>query len=668
MPATPSTLPLRPSRSPRRIALYLAMPKIAIGLLVVSVIGLLWLIQRNEQEEQRATLIADILWLEQNLRFNLGGNTEQLGQLGHDLTAPEADAANIFRVRARHFAKTDPELQQIIWLDAAGAVVVAHPARVDSVAEGDTPSAASKAQSFDTARRLAKPVFSPPYRLPSGEARFDLLVPIFADGEFAGMLIGSYSLNTLLDQLVPWWLAQKYQVSIIDNAGLMLARKSNVAGDSINNSYTIPLDPPGHGLVLQADAYRIEGNPAQRALAAAILVLAVAVFWSLWALRGHIQRRLSVEQALREANAVRKAMEDSLITGLRARDLDGRITYVNPAFCRMTGFTAAELVGKLPPMPYWLPDEIEKTLEMNQIVLAGGAPSQGFEMRFRRKNGDIFDALIYEAPLIDSDGRHIGWMGSVLDITERKQAEEFARQQQEHLQHTARLVSMGEMASTLAHELNQPLAAISSYTTGCINKIEAGPFAPSEFADVLKKMSAQAQRAGRIIRQVHDFVRKREPRREPCAVAEVVDDSIALFEAEAKKRGIRIERLYQGGLPEVLADAHMIGQVMFNLMRNAADAMAATPQAERRLAISVARRDAQIVVRVSDRGPGISPAVADKLFAPFFTTKAEGMGMGLSICRSIIEFHAGRLWFEANPEGGTSFLFSLPIASPGAPQ
>src|SRR5690606_4900690 len=139
---------------------------------------------------------------------------------------------------------------------------------------------------------------------------------------------------------------------------------------------------------------------------------------------------------------------------------------------------------------------------------SGQAPAEGFEIRFRRRNGERFDALVYEAPLIDGEGRHTGWMGSVLDITDRKAGEEMARQQREALQHTARLAMMGEMASALAHELNQPLSAIASYATGCLNRVNEGEIDAGELSGVLAKLSWQAQRAGHIIRRVYGFVRK----------------------------------------------------------------------------------------------------------------------------------------------------------------
>jgi two-component system sensor histidine kinase DctS len=252
-------------------------------------------------------------------------------------------------------------------------------------------------------------------------------------------------------------------------------------------------------------------------------------------------------------------------------------------------------------------------------------------------------------------------MGSIIDVTARRHAEELARQQQEKLQITARLVTMGEMASTLAHELNQPLAAITSYNTGCLNKLESGNFTAAQLKEALGKLAVQAQRAGRIIRRVHDFVRKSEPKLAPCDLAEVIDDSIGFIEGVAKSRGVRIVREIQGMRPELLADQVMLEQVLLNLMRNGIEAMSEAPAAQRRLTIKLSQVDQQMEIRVIDRGQGIAPDLVDKLFTPLFSTKADGMGMGLNICRSIVEFHRGRLWVEHNPQGGSIFFITLPI-------
>lgn len=637
---------------------YLSILKLAVGLLLVLLIALLWLLHRNEIDDQRSTLIADVLWLEQSVRFHLEGNSEQLQQLALDL-ARARKPGEIFDLRARHILKNNPELRQLLWLDARARTLHGMPTQSLPRAGQETSGEDPLKRSIELAR-LGKPIYSDAYRT-TETSQFEVYVPIFDDGHYRGILLGVYSLNGLLKQQVPWWFAEKYQVRVVDGNGSLLASKSKIDASPTTLSYPVSLDPPGYGMVFQVTAYRGADNLAQTLIATLIIILAAAVFWSLWAVRGLIQRRLFAEQALRSEYAFRKAMEDSLVIGMRARDLDGRVTYANPAFLQMVGFSAEELIGREPPMPYWAPEEMERTLLLNKRVLQGKAPHEGFEIRLMHKNGSRFDALIYEAPLIDADGRQTGWMGSIIDVTERKHAEELARQQQEKLQVTARLVTMGEMASTLAHELNQPLAAITSYNTGCLNKLESGNFTTAQLKEALGKLAVQAQRAGHIIRRVHDFVRKSAPKLAPCDLAEAIDDSIGFIEGAAKSRGVRIVREIQGMRPELLADQVMIEQVLLNLMRNGIEAMAEAPADRRRLTVKLSQRENQMEIRVIDHGPGIPPEVEEKLFTPLFSTKADGMGMGLSICRSIIEFHHGRLWVESNPEGGSIFVMTLPI-------
>ena len=641
----------------------LALPKFGIVLLLAALISLLWLLQNNEAEEDRAALIKDVLWLEQNFRFHLSGNEDQLQQLAVDMVSlPEQN--KIFRLRAAHLLKNNPELSQLLWFDAQRKVVDALPTSTlpDEAIAAFGPPVTDKA--FDMASRLGKRVYSEPFLLEGNRAFIELLVPVFDGRERKGMLVAVYPIETLLNNLVPWWFAEKYKVVIVDDNDIQYATKTNIEGSGIQ-SYEIPLDPPGYGMKLRVTSYKTADNSLQRLLTAAIVILAAGVFWSLWLVRDLMQKRSRAEEALRAEHAFRTAMENSLTVGMRARDLNGCIIYVNPAFCKMTGFSSEELVDKSPPMPYWVPEQIDETYAIHQSVLDGHAPPDGFEITFKRKNGERFNALIYEARLIDGKGQHTGWMASVLDITERKRAEELARQQQEQLQFTSRLVTMGEMASTLAHELNQPLAAIASYNAGCLNLLERDGCAPQDIRPALEKISVQAQRAGKIIRRVHDFVRKSEPKRAPCSLGEVIEDCLGFVEPEARKHQIRIECEVPPHLPQIPADRLMLEQVLLNLIRNGMEAMTTTPSADRSIRIVTEISGAELRVSVSDCGGGISPEVRTKLFTAFFTTKPEGMGVGLSICRSIIEFHRGRLWAEDNPQSptgtGTIFIFTLPL-------
>lgn len=618
------------------------------------------MLHRSDIEVQRNTLITDVLWVEQNLVFQLDRNEELLQRIGSEVVSGHATSRD-FELRSRALLSNSEGLIQILRIDANGALVEAVPELLPDGLRGNGARTYPSRELLQLAQSVGKRVYGPPYSSPPQDHQFEIHVPLFVAGDFAGAVVGVYSLRSLVSQMVPWWFAEKYRLNIVDTAGQILASKTGVDTGSDGPSYQMALEPPGQGLALQVIAHRSETRLLPALLFTTIVALSAAIVWSLWALRRHVQRRFAAEAALREEHAFRKAMEDSLLTGMRARDLEGRITYVNPAFCRMVGWSAEELIGLTPPMPYWAQEDIEHTRTVHDSVLSGHPPAEGVEVRLQRKDGTRFDALIFEAPLIDTQGRQTGWMGSVLDITERKRAQEFERQQQEKLQATARLVTMGELASTLAHELNQPLAAISSYNTGCLNKLDGGEYSAAELAPVLRKIGQQAQRAGQIIRRVHDFVRRSEPNRESCDVNSIIEDALGLMEPDTRRQGTAIVSALSAHLPPVMADRVMVEQLVLNLMRNGMDAMRGLPQERRRLVISSAPAGNAVEVAIADHGCGIPPEIAVKLFEPFYTTKSEGMGMGLNICRSIIELHKGRLWFEANPAGGTIFRFTLPL-------
>ena len=298
---------------------------------------------------------------------------------------------------------------------------------------------------------------------------------------------------------------------------------------------------------------------------------------------------------------------------------------------------------------------------MHQRVLDGDSPSDGFEIRFRRHNGEFFDALIHEAPLIDGTGKQTGWMGSVVDVTERKRAAEATHQHEQRLQASARLITMGEMASSLAHELNQPLAAISSYITGCRNLIGAGTATLSDLDGALAKCQDQAQRAARIIRRIYEFVRRHEPKSEDCDLPGLIADLVSLLEADARRQGVRIVCAIEEQPLPLLGDRVLLGQALLNLMKNGIESMRDVPREQRELHLTFSVHEQHCEIRIRDAGSGISSEAAAHLFEPFFTTKTEGLGVGLNICRSVIEAHQGRLWHEANPEGGSTFFITLPL-------
>jgi two-component system, LuxR family, sensor histidine kinase DctS len=286
-----------------------------------------------------------------------------------------------------------------------------------------------------------------------------------------------------------------------------------------------------------------------------------------------------------------------------------------------------------------------------------------------RKEGKRFPVLIIEAPLINAQGLQTGWMSAVLDISEQRRVEELSRASQERLQATARLATVGEMASLLSHELNQPLAAIASYANGSMNLLQQAPAPASDLQVAMTRIAEQADRAGRVIKSVHDFVRRRDQAREAVAPQALLDAILPLVNLQARKLGVRVESRVAGDLPRVLCDRTMVEQVLLNLARNAMQAMDEAHVPNPALVLEVRLASAQeagkrwLAFSVVDCGPGIPDEVKRQLFTPFFTTKAEGMGLGLSLCRTVVEQHGGQLVFEPNRPQGTIFRFTLPAQS-----
>jgi C4-dicarboxylate-specific signal transduction histidine kinase len=260
---------------------------------------------------------------------------------------------------------------------------------------------------------------------------------------------------------------------------------------------------------------------------------------------------------------------------------------------------------------------------------------------------------------LDCGGRALSLLTAV-DISERIETLDSHKTQQEKLLFTSRMMSVGEMAATLAHELNQPLAAIVNYLNGSLRLVaQAG--GPVQVERALQAARTQAEHASAVIARVREFVRAREPRRDAQDLPLIVDTVLELLRLEAERLQLRVELALAPQLPQVYADRVMVEQVLLNLVKNAIEAMREVPAAQRGLRIEArANLDGDVEVRVCDRGPGLSQAESEQLFSPFYTTKSDGLGIGLAICRSIIEYHEGRLFFEARDGGGSVFGFTLP--------
>ena len=535
------------------------------------------------------------------------------------------------------------------------------------------------------ARRVMSPVFSRSQFVPMaaglGAEVLDVCVPAQQAGQLVGFTVASIVLPLLLDEVRVAEVGRSHELSFVEADGTRLARSGAVRGGGVFVADRV-VDLPGTTLQVRVDAVQRAPSLIPNLATALVLGLSLGLFGLVLLLVRDGRRRARAEDRLAEALAFRKAMEDSLLTGLRARDRDGRIVYANPAFCAMVGYSNDELQRAALP-PYWPPEQVPEYQRRQAERLAPGAAiearHEGYETVFLRRNGERFPVMIYEAPLVTGTGKHSGWMSAVLDLSAQRRAEDLLRQQQERLQATARLASVGEMASLLSHELNQPLSAIASYATGSLNLLaDPDPAPPTEtlalMQQALGRIAEQAERAGRVIKSVHDFVRRRHQAHEVIAADLLIESVLPLVRLQARKSGVRIELDFAQPAPRVRVDRTMVEQVLLNLARNGIQAMEAdTPLADRLLRLRVrlmpGAQGRWVVFSVIDAGPGIAADVAARLFTPFFTTKTEGMGLGLSLCRTVIEQHGGAMDFENLPPangGGCEFRFTLPLALPRA--
>ena len=593
----------------------------------------------------------------------------------------EGQPSEAWRLQATDLLRSRLGLEHVEWRGAAGAVAAAVDTPFAPALFAQMPRAALALDAdiaCNDARRSAAPSFSRSYFVPlpagQGVEVIDLCVPAQRAGLEAGFLVGSFALARVLEAVVGPRNDRRHEFSIVEADGTRLARAGLSRGAGVYVARQV-VDLPGTTLQLRADSVRGSPSLIPNLTTALVMGLSLALFAVVLLLARDGRRRALAERALAEALAFRKAMEDSLPTGLRARDLQGTVTYANPAFCAMVGFTQAELrsaVGAAEAPPYWPPELAPQYQRRQQQRLVGSGRSpaeakEGYETVWMRKSGERFPVMVYEAPLVDGSARHTGWMSAVLDLSAQRRVEEISRQQQDRLQASARLATVGEMASLLSHELNQPLAAIASYASGSLNLI-ATPDAetPALLQQALSRIAEQADRAGRVIKSVHAFVRRREQHHEAIGVDVLFDAVLPLVRLQARKSGTRIDvdlPLPPARMPVVRCDRTMVEQVLLNLSRNGIQAMeTATALPDRVLTLRARQTHSRwVTLTTTDAGPGIAPEVAAQLFTPFFSTRVEGMGLGLSLCRTVIEQHGGALDFSPGPgQRGTEFRFTLP--------
>ncbi len=371
-------------------------------------------------------------------------------------------------------------------------------------------------------------------------------------------------------------------------------------------------------------------------------------------------------EALAEREAYLQAILDTVVEGIVVIDERGVIESANRAAERIFGYRESELVGQSVAilMPPGLAEQhagyLDRYLASGEARIIG----LGREVEARRRDGSRFPAELAVSE-VRLPARRV-FVGLVRDISDRRRSEERMRLRLNELAHASRLLELGEMTSGIAHEINQPLTAIVSFAEAGLRMLEPGAGEPALVREALGQIIAQGQRAAEIIQRLRQFTRKGAIERRPLDLNQTLRDVLALLGHELRRGEVQVGLELAEPLPPVAADRIQIEQVLVNLVRNASEAVAARPLGERRVGLATAARGETVEVAVSDSGKGLPEGAAGRLFQPFFTTKADGLGVGLAISRSIIESHGGRLWAEPAGGGGACFRFTLPLAAEDA--
>ncbi len=791
-------------------------PVAAVLLFLAAIVSAFWYLRLEEMDREHEAVRRDVEYAQQRVRLRLLERQEQLMRVAHDISNQEL-GRDEFVSRIEAMVIQYPELQAVAWIDERRRIRASYAA--PSVAATQLRPAGAMLRGSETesiytlARDLQQPVYSQPAAGADGSGLLQLHIPLAnQQGKFAGVVLGEYSIDALLRYAVPAEVSAKYAVALLDGKNRIIAGNSVPPRKGPSqllpwaaqpNEYEVPVSPVGNGLIIRAQAYRTSLGVIGSGLFWLVGALSAMTAWMLIGNWRHTRRRMQAQRALVAETNFRRAMENSMLTGMRALDMHGRITYVNAAFCQMTGWSEGELVGRTPPFPYWPDEDREQLMARLDDELHGRTVAGGFQVRVKRKDGSLFDARLYLSPLIDAKGQQTGWMTSMTDITEpnrireqlsasyerfttvlealdasvsvaplgseellfanklyrlwfgvqtaghlqmvaqagvpeqprvddsldavdslvglptgtltaarsenaeifvpelgkwlevrsrylnwvdgrlaqmviatditpRRHAEEQAEAQAERAQSSSRLITMGEMASSVAHELNQPLTAINNYCNGLVTRIKKQQINEEDLLAALEKTARQAHRAGQIIQRIRSFVKRSEPNRTLSDVATLVSEAVELAEIELRRRNVRLSHYVAARLPRLMVDPILIEQVLVNLLRNAAESIehARRPASRRSVELRVIPKeiDAQPVIEFSvlDSGQGLAPEVMERLYEAFFTTKPEGMGIGLNLCRSIVESHQGRMQAENIYNGsdvaGCRFSFWIPMA------
>ena len=382
-------------------------------------------------------------------------------------------------------------------------------------------------------------------------------------------------------------------------------------------------------------------------------------------IRDITQRKESEEQLRRSEAELRLAQELANLGNYVMHPQGGVPDYFSSQLHRILGVPegAGQRVSRPDFLSRWVhPADRERVAAAFERMDQGLTPLD-IEYRVVLSDGTLKHLHHIAQAVHDADGRLLKHVGTIHDVTDRRHAQDEARQLQDRLTHFARLSTMGEMAAGLAHEINQPLSAIATYAQACQRFLRLPEPEIDEVMAALDQINAQALRAGEVIRRLRNFVKNREVKREPVDCGRMLEDLRTLAETDARLHSVRLRIEAEDDLPTVYADPIQLQQVVLNLVRNAIDAMIEAPEERREVVLQTRRSaDGEVEITVADRGSGLAPEATEHLFNPFFTTKAGGTGLGLAISRSIVRAHGGRLWHTPNDECGARFHFTLPVS------
>jgi two-component system, LuxR family, sensor histidine kinase DctS len=628
----------------RRTQIWLG---VLLVLVMVSTVMLALFLQTEENREKNRQRAEDTEWLEQSLSFHF-----------HRL---ESDLATMAQA-VRQQGQRDVELPRSGSLWRSTGVITAQgwvaPTKAAQQFRVNPDTQGLFDVMLDTARALQRPWYAGPLQHAGSLSNHQLwlAVPVFEQGRFAGNYVAVVDLEKALDAALPAWFLQDHHVQL---QGTDNAAQGVETFDPLH--YVVPVNLNGAELKLQVDVLTSRPQTAPRAFFGIALFGLIGMLLALYLFFRDTVKRVRAESQLKAQMAIRTAMERSVTLGLRAWDLEGKLLYVNQAFCRLVGWDATSLLTHDHAPPYWPVEQGNEFAGLQDVLADLETHAMGAERQLSTRDGHTLEVLMHYAPLNLVSGAAMGWICSTLDITERRHAERQALHQQERLEASARLIAVGEVASTLAHELNQPLGALSSFSNGLLNRIRGGNITLHEVLPVVERMEKLAEKAGRVIQRVNAFARRQEMSKQPVELVSFVARVV-----HAVNVPTNLEMVCE--LPTtpytVQADALLLEHAIHNLVVNATEWAARNSAGQGVVTIHVVPGDNVVGIAVEDSGPGVPPDKRSTIFNAFTSHKDGGMGMGLSICRSIVEAHNGRIEVGHSAAlGGAQFTLWLPLGT-----